>query len=154
MIAPGAISAPGVSSRTLFQDQLVLITPPAHPLARQAYIEASDLADQEYLTYSRDRQPGFEYDRFIRPAGVSPQYVQVVEWTDTIVELIAANFGVSILSKWALQRSIQNGLVSAIPPGKRGLPLTWSILSRTQDRQREPVQLMQQILIQWFGKNA
>lgn len=152
VIAPGTIKASGINSQILFRDQLVLITSPNHPLAQQAFVEAADLADQEYLTYSRDRQPGFEYDRFIRPAGISPQYVQIVEWTDAIVELVAAGFGVSILSQWALQRSIQQGLVRAIPLGKQGLPLTWSLLARTQDRHREPVQLLKKMLISWFGR--
>ena len=154
VIAPGEVKTPGISSRALFRDQLVLITRPGHPLARRPFIEAADLADQEYLTYSPDRQPGFEYDRFIRPAGVSPQYVQIVEWTDAIVELIAAGFGVSILSRWALRRSIQQGLVSAVPLGQQGLPLTWSLMARTQDSHREPVQLLKKMLIDWFGGQA
>ena len=147
VIAPGEFSEPGISSRPLFRDQLVLITPPNHPLSEKAFIEAVDLVDQDYLTYSRDRQPGFEYERFIRPAGVYPQYVQVVESTDAIVELVAAGFGVSILSQWALQRPLQQGLVRAVPLGEKGLFLTWSVLSRTLDSRREYVQLMKKLLI-------
>ncbi len=154
VITPGEINAPGISSRSLFRDQLVLITSPQHPLSQKKFVEAIDLADQDYLTYSRDRQPGFEYDRFIRPAGLSPQYVQIVEWTDAIVELVSAGFGVSILSRWALQRPIQQGLVNAIPLGEKGLPLTWSLLSRSHDSHREPVQLLKRMLIDWFGKQS
>ena len=46
--------------------------------------------------YYRDRL-GFEYERFIRPSGTSPKFVQIVEWTDGIVELVAAGFGVTFL---------------------------------------------------------
>jgi LysR family transcriptional regulator for metE and metH len=153
VIAPGEVDVSGISSRILFRDQLVLITSPRHPLSRKAFIEAADLADQDYLTYSRNRQPGFEYERFIRPAGVSPQYVQIVEWTDAIVELVATGFGVSILSRWALQRPIQQGLIHAVPLGEKGLPLRWSLLSRTQDSQREPVRLLKKMLGDWFCRS-
>jgi LysR family transcriptional regulator for metE and metH len=153
VIAPGQISNPGVESKPLFSDELVLVTAPDHPLAQRSHIEAEDLATENYLTYSRDSQPGFEYERFIRPSGISPQYVQVVEWTDAIVELVVAGFGVSILSRWALQRSIGQGIISVTALGSNGLPLQWSILNRVSDRKREPVRLLKQQLLSWFNSH-
>lgn len=150
VISPGEINAPGISSQALFRDQLVLVTPPGHPLSLKPYIDAADLAEEDYLTYSRNLQPGFEYERFIRPSGISPQYVQIVEWTDAIVELVAAGFGVSILSQWALERPIKQGFVQTTALGKNGLPLTWSLLSRTSDSRSEHVQLLKKMLIDWF----
>ncbi len=151
VILPGQISNPSIKSRVLFEDELVLITSTNHPLASKPYIVATDLINEDYLTYSRTTQPGFEYERFIRPSGVSPKYIQIVEWTDAIVELAAADFGVSILSKWALQRPIQQGMVKATPLTKHGLTLPWSVLSRVSDRQREPLQLLQGQLLKWFS---
>ena len=151
VISPGEIKSPGISSQTLFRDQLVLVTPPGHPLSLKPFIEAFDLADQDYLTYSRNSQPGFEYERFIRPSGVSPKFVQIVEWTDAIVELVAAGFGVGILSEWALQRPIQQGLISTTPLGRNGLSLNWSLLSRTSDSRSEHVQMVRKMLIDWFS---
>lgn len=151
VISPGEINSPGISSQALFRDQLMLVTPPKHPLSLKPFVEAADLGDQDYLTYSRNQQPGFEYERFIRPSGTSPQFIQIVEWTDGIVELVAAGFGVSILSQWALERSIRQGLVSTTPLGKNGLPLTWSLLSRTSDSRSEHVQMMKKMLINWFS---
>jgi LysR family transcriptional regulator for metE and metH len=151
VISPGEIKSPGINSQALFRDQLVLVTSPGHPLSQKPYVEAADLADQDYLTYSRDRQPGFEYERFIRPSGISPKFVQVVEWTDGIVELVAAGFGVSILSQWALERPIQQGVIDTTMLGKNGLPLTWSLLSRTSDSRSDHVQMLKKMLINWFS---
>ena len=152
VIAPGDIRVAGIDSQILFKDQLVLVTPIDHPLAKKEYIVASDLVNEEFLTYSRDSQPGFEYERFIRPAGVNPKYVQIVEWTDGIVELVAAGFGVGILSRWALQRQIKQNLICVTPLTQNGLPLVWSLLSRKSDARSEPVQMLKQMLIKWFSK--
>ncbi len=150
VISPGEISAPGIECQTLFGDELVLISQPGHPLSRKSFIKANDLMDQDYLTYSRDSQPGFEYERFIRPAGISPRFIQVVEWPDAIVELVAAGFGVSILSRWALQRSIEQGVIQATQVGSEGLPINWSLLYRKNDSQREPLVLLKKMLFDWF----
>jgi len=151
VISPGEIKSPGISSLPLFRDQLVLVTAPHQSLSSKPFVEAADLVDQDYLTYSRDKQPGFEYERFIRPSGVSPQYVQIVEWTDAIVELVAAGFGISILSEWAMQRPTQQGLISTTPLGRNGLSLPWTLLSRTSDSRNEHVQMVRKMLVDWFG---
>ncbi|MDH3762569.1 MAG: hypothetical protein OEU50_16425 [Gammaproteobacteria bacterium] len=34
--------------------------------------------------------------------------------------------------------------------GKNGLPLTWTVLSRTSDSRSEHVQMLRKMLIDWF----
>lgn len=150
VLSPGQISNPGIVCEPLFRDELVLVVHPDHPLAGKAYIEARDLVEEDYLTYSRNAEPGFEYERFIRPSGYLPHFIQVVEMTDAIVELIAAGLGVSVLSRWALSRSIEQGLVQVVPLTAKTLPLEWSILYRHSDRQHQPIQILSKQLKRWF----
>lgn len=119
--------------RPLFDDDLVLVTGRRHPLAETDVIEAEDLADEIYLTYNARPTPGFEYDRFIRPARRYPRIVRVVRQTSAIVELVAAGGGVSILSRWALEPNVAAGRVSIARCGEAGLPLRWHALYRRDD---------------------
>ncbi|MCV6610781.1 MAG: LysR substrate-binding domain-containing protein [Amphritea sp.] len=153
LITPEKIDNQVLRSQPLIADELVLITHPEHPLAAKTYIEAEDLIGEEYLTYSSDVLPGFEYERFIRPSGVRPRHLQVVEMTDAIVEMIAVNLGVSILPRWALHRALNQGLVHGTPLTERGLPLTWYVASRRSDNRHQPVQLTRQALQDWFSQN-
>ena len=68
-----------VSLIELFQDELVVATSTDHPLAGRDWIDAAELEAETYLTYNPNPTPGFEYDRFIRPTGVYPRVVTVVE---------------------------------------------------------------------------
>lgn len=149
VLAPGHLAIPGIASLPIFQDELVLITPLSHPLAEKPFIEASDLQAEHYLTYSKSAQPGFEYERFIRPSGVAPNLVTVVEVTDAIVELIAAGFGVSILSRWAVQSAIKQGSVEAIKLGETGLDLGWSALMRESESAAAARRVAGR-LVEWF----
>ncbi len=150
VLSPGVVSNPGIYSEPLFEDELVLVMPPGHPLAGKPHAEARDLVAVDYLTYSRTSEPGFEYERFIKPSGFTPHFIQIVEMTDAIVELVASGLGVSILSRWALTRSIQQGTVATVPLTAQGLPLLWSLLIRERDRERDPVQRLSGEMKQWF----
>ncbi len=125
--------------RPLFLDELVLVTRPDHHLASLDVVEASDLGSETYLTYNAKPTPGFEYDRFIRPAGTYPLLVRVVRQTSAITELVAAGAGVSILSRWALEPALASGRISASSCGTPGLALPWHAATRKGDVVTEQV---------------
>ncbi len=150
VLAPGHMATPGVDSIPVFQDELVLLTHSKHKLATKAFIEATDLEGEDYLSYSKSSQPGFEYERFIRPSGVVPHLVTVVEVTDAIVELIAAGFGISILSRWAVQSAIKNGSIAAVSVGETTLDLGWSALVRKSEQKASAARTVSRRLAEWF----
>ena len=138
VLAPSRPSGP-IECQPAFADELVLITSPDHPMARRSHVEAHELTDLTYFTYNPSPAPGFEYDRFIRPADAYPMVVTVVPSTGAIAELVAAGVGVSILSRWALAPMIDGGRLAAIPCGPRGLSLDWHLVLRAQEPESSPV---------------
>ncbi len=131
VIAPGQPS--GVAHLTpLFDDELVLVCSPGHPLADLDTVTASDLTAETYLTYNAQPSPGFEYDRFMRPSGQAPLVIRVIPQTSAIIELVAAGVGVSILSGWATRDVVASGRLAAIRCGD-GLPISWQAAHHTRD---------------------
>ena len=137
VIAPGSPEG-SVTVAPLFDDELVCVVEPSHPFATQAWISADDLADETYLTYNPAPAPGFEYDRFIRPADNYPRLVTVVPQTSAIVEMVAAGAGVSILSRWALTPSIAAERVVPVRCGPDGLDLPWVTVTRASEPDGSP----------------
>ncbi len=150
VIAPGYLATPGITPTPLFKDELVLVTPFDHPLSHKAYIEAQDLSQEIYYTYSQNVLPGFEYERFIRPSGVIPQQVELVEMTDAIIELISASLGMSILSKWAVEAALQTQRVSCTKLGEQGLDLEWSALIRETEKKNSASKHLVKLLAAWY----
>lgn len=150
VLAPGHLPVPGIDAIPVFDDELVLVTPIKHKLTGKKFIEARDLEGEDYLTYSKSAQPGFEYERFIRPSEVVPHLVTVVEVTDAIIELIAAGFGVSILSKWAVQSAVKNQRISVMSLGEQKLDLGWSALVRKSEPCQSAARVVSQNLSEWF----
>ncbi len=150
VIAPGAPEG-SVAISPVFDDELVCVVDPGHRLAGRDWIAADDLVEETYLTYSPAPAPGFEYDRFIRPADNYPRLVTVVPQTSAIVEMVAAGAGVSILSRWALTSAIAAGRVRPLRCGPDGLALPWVTVTRASEPDDSPVARIVTLLRERFA---
>ena len=137
-IGPGALTTAEVRAIPLFQDELVIIMPPDHRLAAEPHAEAADLAQETYMTYSEVEQKGSEAERFMRPAGIFPKRIVTIELTEGICELVAAGFGVSILSRWAVAPYVEAGRLATCQVGAGGLFIDWYASVRTGDSADSP----------------
>ncbi len=86
-------------SQVIFQESLVVALPISHPLASVDAIDIELLAAEPFILFPRQLAPGL-YDPIIaicQAAGFSPQVVQECIQMQTIISLVSANMGVSIL---------------------------------------------------------
>ena len=153
VLAPGRPEG-NVALSPLVDDELMLMTAPDHRLAGRTMIDAEELASEAYLTYNARPAPGFEYDRFIRPANAYPRRVTIVRTTSAITELVAAGTGVSILSRWALTPAIESGRIVPIRCGGDGLSLTWSGVVRASEPDDGPPRLLMALLADHLAATA
>ena len=100
------------ASQIIFQESLVVALPIDHHLAELDAIELSSLATESFILFPRQLAPGL-YDPIIaicQAAGFSPQVVQECIQMQTIVSLVSANMGVSILPE-SIQEAQRQGVV-------------------------------------------
>ncbi len=99
-------------SQIIFQESLVVALPSNHHLAKLNTIQLSSLATEPFILFPRQLAPGL-YDPIIaicQAAGFSPQVVQECIQMQTIVSLVSANMGVSILPE-SIQEAQRQGVV-------------------------------------------
>ena len=124
-IVSGAPIQTAVSSRPLFEDELVAILSPEHRLAPRRSLSPRDFAAERLITYSVPiRQLGI-YQQFFHPAGVVPARVSRVDLTEAIVEMVKANLGIAVLARWAIAPHLNAATLKAIPLGRRGYRRRW-----------------------------
>jgi DNA-binding transcriptional LysR family regulator len=101
-----------LTSKVIFQESLVVALPIDHRLAILDSIELASLAIEPFILFPRELAPGL-YDPIIsicQAAGFSPQVVQECIQMQTIVSLVSANMGVSILPA-SIQEVQRQGVV-------------------------------------------
>ena len=148
IVATGA-RPPGVAWIPLFTDELVAITPVSHRFAQRAYIEAEALRDEVWISYGTKTEPGFESERFMRPAKAWPRRFLRVELPEAIVELVRAGMGVSILSRWAVEPYLRAGTLACTRLGEHGLDLDWFAAVREADAEGSPAHRLATSLAAW-----
>jgi DNA-binding transcriptional LysR family regulator len=84
---------------TLRHDPLLLVMPGDHRLARKKSVKLSELAGEAFVMYSKDVGTGIyaQIEQLCRQAGFEPRIVQEAREASTIIGLVAAGCGVSIL---------------------------------------------------------
>jgi DNA-binding transcriptional LysR family regulator len=95
----GPITAPGVRIDTLRREPLVLVLPSGHRLARRRRVELAQVAGEPFIGFPRDTAPSLHdaITGMCMDAGFTPSFVtEAGEWY-TMVSLVAAGIGVTIL---------------------------------------------------------
>jgi DNA-binding transcriptional LysR family regulator len=118
----------GLGSDLIVEEPLVAVIPASHALAGARGLELAALARESFLLFPRDTSPGF-YDSIIgacQKAGFSPRLGQETPDIPSIVHLVGAGFGVSVVPK-ALTQIHAEGVVY-VPILGEG-PMAWTRLS-------------------------
>ncbi|RZT12774.1 LysR family transcriptional regulator [Kribbella sp. VKM Ac-2569] len=101
---PGGASAvvqlaPKLTSRVVAEDSLVAALPARHRLARRKRLRLAELAEEPFVFYSRPSGPAV-HDTIVgycREVGFTPRIEQEAADVQTIVSLVAAGLGISLL---------------------------------------------------------
>lgn len=89
----------GVNTEILVQERLALILADDHPLAGRPHLKLADMARERFVLFPRPLGPGL-FDSIIvacRKAGFSPEIDQIGDSMLTILGLVAAGQGVSLV---------------------------------------------------------
>ena len=105
-------SSAGLQVEVLRQEALVAALPDTHRLSGHARVALRELADDPWILFPRARGPAF-YDQILglcARAGFAPNVEQEASYMPTIVSLVAAGLGVSLVPG-SLQRLSMQGAV-------------------------------------------
>jgi len=127
--------APGLSSRVVASDPLVVALPAGHRLAKRRRLRLAELADEPFVFYSRPSGPAVHDTivSFCRAAGFTPRIEQEAADVQTIVSLVAAGLGISLLISPTPPSNpdaiIYRDLADDLPPWQ--LSVAWSPQNRS-----------------------
>jgi LysR family transcriptional regulator, regulator for metE and metH len=111
--------------RPLFQDEMLVILSPDHPLADRPFIRAEDFADQHMYIYSTP-EDNTAIQTVLAPAGVKPGRVTQAQLSEAILELVRAGLGISVMARWAVAPLLASGELVGRPLTRKGLRRHWT----------------------------
>jgi DNA-binding transcriptional LysR family regulator len=93
------VNEPTLSTRVISRDPLVVALPAGHPLAKRRRVPLRSLAGEPFVLYTRSFGPTVQ-DAIVGHcvnAGFTPRIIQEAAGVQTIVSLVAAGLGISLL---------------------------------------------------------
>jgi DNA-binding transcriptional LysR family regulator len=117
----------GLHIERLCQDELVVIVPPSHPLARRQRLQWSDLATQVLITYNRASETFQRIQRELQNRGVTLAETMEVRHGAAVMEMVKVGLGVALVPRWVVREELRTGSLVALSLGRGGLKRQWVI---------------------------
>src|SRR5262245_6888114 len=113
-----------LAATPLFRDEMLLVAPASHRLAKKAAVRPGDLEGETLLMYVT-RDESYVYEKLLQPSGVQLNWKQV-QLTEAILELVRAGMGVSILARWVVQPYLESHALCGVRLGSHGFLRAWT----------------------------
>lgn len=131
------LADPELNLEPVFREPLVVALPAAHPLGNSECLSFQQLAGEPFILYPRRLGPG-TYDQILRrcaEAGFSPQIVQEAVEMQTIVGLVAAGIGISLVPASIMSFTVPGIAYRALQDS----PLEWELALAWRRDEQAPV---------------
>lgn len=130
---------PELATQVLFRENLLAVTAETHPLASRQRVELAELAGEPFVLLDRAVAVGM-YDHIIsacRTAGFLPSVVHSPDLMATVLTMVAAELGVSIVPEGV--RNLRSRQVTYVPisPALAPLPLVMCWRARADSPPRD-----------------
>lgn len=110
------------------EDELVLIIPTGHTLARRKTVSLSDLSGKEIVWRESDSGTRYVLEQSLQNAGIALEDLRIIAQmgsTEAVLGAVEAGMGISFVSKWAAESKVKTGLL--VMRRVKGLNLTRSL---------------------------
>jgi DNA-binding transcriptional LysR family regulator len=113
-IVEGDISDNKIVAEVIADDEVVMIAPEDHVLARKKVVTAQDLAVQTFILPESGSGTRELVDNFFHNMGMDEKMIKVrmtLDSPELIVQMVQAGLGVAFASKWSVFTAVKEGMV-------------------------------------------
>lgn len=131
-ITSDPIRSSRITAQSLFGDELLVVLPPGHRLAKAPFVGAEDIAQETLITYSAAKEDLTVFRDVLVPAGLKPRRWIPMELTEAIVELVRAGQGISVMASWAAEPYAKGGRLVLKKLTRDGISREWVAATRAR----------------------
>jgi DNA-binding transcriptional LysR family regulator len=96
------------------EEELVLIVPPDHPLAHKEEVLLEDLSGQPFISREMGSATRELIEEGVAKKGISMRVVMDLASNEAIKKAVADGLGISIISKYVVQKEVDQGLLRMV----------------------------------------
>lgn len=140
LVTPDPLQKKGVTFSPVFSYEQILVVSNEHKFASKKFVNAEELSDQVLYSYPIEVERLDIYKDFLLSANCSPRKHKVIETTEMMLQMVAANRGVTTLPQWLAEEYQRSLPISSVKLGKNGIQKQIHLGMRSDELPREFVQ--------------
>ncbi len=118
----------------LFEDKMVAVVPANHRFAQMSKpLKPEDFTDENFIYYNVPDNGNLILDNYF--AGAKPRRIQKFQLTEAIIEMVAAEMGVSIMAEWAVKPYLKKQKIKVCPLAGENTAKTWFAATLSEQNQ-------------------
>lgn len=138
-----------ISAETIAEDEVVIIAPENHPLAKKKTIALRDLTAESFILPDRESEIRELVNIFFREAGVDPKRIKArmtLGSPELIVQMVQAGLGIAFASKWSLFTAMKEGTVKILRMPGRKIKQNFYLVGADKDSLSGRVQMFREFI--------
>lgn len=100
---------PGIAAEQLYEDELVLVTPPRHPFVARDEVAVAELADEDLVMFDRTSSYHELTSALFRSFGLVPRAQMELDSIDAAKKMVQQGLGVALLPRVAVAEELRDG---------------------------------------------
>ena len=117
-----------LESHVVAQDEIVLAVLPSHPLAKKHKVTPQDLAALPLVRREHGSGTRAVVDQALAHYGVRPRTLLEAKGVDAVKEALLQGFGAGLISRLAVEREVEMGLLVPLPIEAEGFRRSLTVL--------------------------
>jgi DNA-binding transcriptional LysR family regulator len=118
----------GIEFYAIGEDDLQFVVNPLHPWAVKRQAQREDIPRRKLILPERGGNTYRLIESYFRMEKIRIQPFIEIANEQAIKEFVRLDLGVGILPRWLVAEEIENGLLAALPLGRRRLKRSWGVL--------------------------
>ncbi len=110
-----ALVHPEIESTYLYDEDVVFVTHPEHPLAARKEVTISEIAHEPLILYDKESTYYILITRVCREAGIVPKVIMNLDSVEATKKMIERGLGVSFLPASAVKSELAAGTLAYLP---------------------------------------
>ncbi len=138
--------------KEVLEDQLVIITPPDHPLGRYPTLEPSNLEDQLLIMHETGSAPRKALENYIRKNDLSVSIHLELSSNRAIKRAVEDGIGIALISRKVANEEIRNKRLQAIPLSDRSMTRKFYMVHHQDKYLSESLQNFIDMVFKWSAE--
>jgi DNA-binding transcriptional LysR family regulator len=144
----------GIAIDATWQDELVIICPPAHNLASEDSVSLERLKGENFISFEPDLPTRKAIDTFLRENSVSVHQSMEFDNIETVKRAVEIEHGISIVPRATVKEEVEGGSLAAVDIDAEGMVRTLgAIRKRTHPKTPAYREFLALLTREEFGVN-